>query len=47
MTAAVRVFECGSGVKCGPTMAFPNLALAPLVADRDRQAGYIVLDDAL
>jgi hypothetical protein len=28
-------------------MAFQNLALAPLVADRDREAGYVVLDDAL
>jgi len=47
VTAAVRVVDAVRGVECRPAMAFQNLALAPLVADRDREAGYVVLDDAL
>ena len=47
MTAAVRIVDAVRGVECKPAMAFQNLALAPLVADRDREAGYVVLDDAL
>jgi len=47
VTAAVRIVDAVRGVECRPAMAFQNLALAPLVADRDREAGYVVLDDAL
>ena len=47
MTAAVRIVDAVRGVECRPAMAFQNLGLAPLVADRDREAGYVVLDDAL
>jgi len=47
VSAAVRIVDAVRGVECRPAMAFQNLALAPLVADRDREAGYVVLDDAL
>ena len=47
MTAAMRIVDAVRGVECRPAMAFQNLALAPLVADGDREAGYVVLDDAL
>ena len=43
----MRIVDAVRGVECKPAMAFQNLALAPLVADRDREAGYVVLDDAL
>ncbi len=47
MTAAERVFEAVREVACGPARVFENLTLLPLVADRDREADYVVLDEAL
>ena len=47
MTAADTVFDAVRGVVCGPAVTFQNLTLLPLVAGRDRDADYVVLDEAL
>ncbi len=47
MTATETVFEAVREVVCGPGATFQNLTLLPLIADRDRAADYIVLDEAL
>jgi hypothetical protein len=44
---AERVFDAVRGVAFGPATSFQNLTLVPLVAGRDREADYVVLDEAL
>jgi hypothetical protein len=47
VTAADRVFDAVRGVVCGQAVTFQNLTLLPLVAGCDRDADYVVLDEAL